>query len=206
MDEEVTLKENAAEADEASVNEEPQLAPFKIDVESNDFSPKEEQSFDFTLSETDALVMGNALALSLKEAWMFSPEQTINDDVQASFGVLQVLKQFNARLPLELRQGCISQEYLRKPFGDVYVDALYRIDTRLKGKVIALAQFTPSPDHIVFRLFDPVKYPNAMSIYDCLGDEVGLDEVNSIEEVSGLTEEEKEGFSTAISHAWVNFY
>ncbi len=165
-----------------------------------------EASYNFAFSRTEVSLIGSALALAVEGAWLFSPDQTIDDDIRASAQMVAFLQRFNSALPLELRQGCVSQEFLRYSFGDVYVGAAYRLETRVKGSVIAVAEFSPGPDHIAFRLFDPVKYPNARRLSECLGESVPLGDITALEEVSSLTEAEKEAFGKAIACAWANHY
>ncbi|MCF0254085.1 MAG: hypothetical protein HUK26_07135 [Duodenibacillus sp.] len=151
-------------------------------------------------------VLGNALSLALAASWVFSPDETMDDDIRHAHQVRELLKAVNARLPLELRQGCVSGEFLPEGFGDIYIDGMYRIDTKLMGPAIAVARFKQSPEIVSFRLFDPVSYPNARSITACLGDEVPLADISRVEEVSALTKTEKSQFAQAIKEAWADWY
>jgi len=198
--------ENNKTLETAEVQEKPADAPLSIDVEQNDFVPKEVEMYQISMPEADLLLIANSLANLISRAWLFDPKETINDDVIASYGVLSLLKRLNANLEPEKRLGCVAEHLLPFEGGDIYIDALYRIDTTLKGKVIAAAAFSYDSDIITFRLFDPVKYPNARSLADCLGDRVPLRDVQSIEEVKSLTHEEMEAFCLAIREAWCCHY
>ena len=181
-------------------------APLRVDVENNDFTPATPAQYSYTFSETDALLLAQAASAQIALSWIFSPKDTLDDDVRAQYAALQLAKKVNAVLPGAQRMGCVAEELLPFQGGDIYIDALYRIDTKLVGKAIAVARFSYNDDYIEFQLFDPVKYPNAKRLDDCLGDTVPLSDVMALEEVDKLTEQEKEDFSTAIKHAWANYY
>lgn len=181
-------------------------APLRVDVESNDFMPPEPQVFDFHLSLDEAIAVANTASENITRSWLFSPEDTLDDDVKAAYAALQLTKKINAVLPEDNRMGCVIEKFLPFKGGDLYINALYRIDTEQIGKAIAVCKFSYNSDYVEFRLFDPVRYPNARSLDDCLRDRVPLSEVLSLEEVDKLTEEEKESFSLAIKNAWCNHY
>lgn len=186
---------------------EQEMAPLSIDVDKNDFVPEEEiKIVQISLPETELMVIANSLADSISRAWLFSPEDTINDDVIASYGALRLLKKVNSLLAPEKRLGCVIESLLPFEGGDIYIDALYRIDTQLKGKQIAVAAFSYDKNMVAFHLFNPVKYPNARQLSDCLGEAVPLRDINGIEEVQALTQEEMEGFCQAIRDAWGSHY
>lgn len=186
-----------------------QDAPLTIDPKVNDYTEeidKLDSEYDFIFSETDLVVICNALAGQIAASWQFSPKDTIDDDIRSSYQTLQFLKKLNARLPENKRMGCIGESLLPFAGGDVYIDATYRLQTQEMGAVITIAGFDYSTGNVCFRLFDPVRYPNARSIRDCLGDKVPLSSIEGIEEVSCLTEEEKSAFALGIRNAWENFY
>ncbi len=173
----------------------------------NDFVPENaERSYSLTLSEVELSTIANSLADGIARSWLFDPKGTINEDVMASYGVLKLLKKVNSQLSPDKRIGCVAEKFLPFEGGDIYINAVYRLATTLKGKVIAIATFSFDKDLIAFRLFDPVRYPNAQKLADCLGDKVPLGDIQSIEEVSRLTEQEMEGFSQAIKNAWCTHY
>ena len=186
-----------------------QDAPLTIEPKENDYTEEFEQldpEYDFKFSETELVVICNALAGQIAGSWQFSPKDTIDDDIRSSYQTLQFLKKLNARLPEDKRMGCIVESLLPFAGGDIYMDAAYRLQTQEMGSVITIAGFDYSTGNVCFRLFDPVRYPNARSIRDCLGDKVPLQSINGIEEVSCLTEEEKSAFALGIRNAWENFY
>lgn len=186
-----------------------QDAPLTIDPKVNDYTEevdKLEPVYDFSFSEDDLIVICNALAGQIAESWQFSPKDTINDDIRSAYQTLQFLKTLNSRLPESKRMGCIAESLLPFAGGDIYIDAAYRLQTPEMGAVITIAGFDYGTGNVCFRLFDPVKYPNAKSIHDCLGDKVPLASIESIEEVACLTEEEKSAFALGIRNAWENFY
>ena len=169
-------------------------------------TPEPEPAYPLSLSRHEVDVLGNALSLALASSWVFSPDETIDDDVRHANEVRALLKRVNATLPEELRQGCVSGKFLPEGWGDIYIDSMYRIDTKLMGPAIAVAKFKKTPEIVSFRLFDPVSYPNARSINDCLGDEVPNGDISKVEEVSSLTQDEKTAFAEAIKEAWANWY
>lgn len=181
-------------------------APNNMDLKENDFEPPQPKVFDFKINDPELQLIGNALAAQIAGSWIFNPDDTIDDDIQASWQVLQLLKKLNAALPGPQRIGCIWEELLPFGGGDIYIDACYRLNTREMGEVITVAQFDFEAHTAEFRLFDPVRYPNAKTLQSCLGDKVPLESILSIEEVSALTVKEKEGFATAIREAWVTWY
>ena len=187
-----------------------QDAPLTIDPKENDYTEEVDKLDDpvYTLKfkENDLVLICNALAGQISGSWQFSPKDTIDDDIRCSYQVLQFLKALNARLPEDKRMGCIVESLLPVTGGDIYIDAAYRLQTKEMGAVITIAGFDFNTGNVCFRLFDPVKYPNAKSIRDCLGDKVPLSAIEGIEEVSSLTEKEKEAFALGIRNAWENFY
>ena len=186
-----------------------QEAPLTIDPKENDYTHEEEELdpvYSFKFKENDLIVICNALAGQIAGSWQFSPKDTIDDDIRSSYLTLQFLKTLNARLPEDKRMGCIVESMLPFSGGDIYIDAAYRLQTQEMGPVITIAGFDYSTGNVCFRLFDPVKYPNAKSIRDCLVDKVPLSAIQGIEEVSCLTEEEKSAFALGIRNAWESFY
>ena len=173
-------------------------APVNMDLKDNDFEAPESPTFNLTVEMNELRMLGNA--------WIFNPDDTIDDDIRSSYQNLQLLKKLNAALPGPQRLGCIWEDLLPFGGGDVYIDACYRLKTHEMGSVITIAQFDFVEHTVCFKLFDPVRYPNAKTLQSCLGDTVPLDSILSIEEVSELTKEEKEGFAVAIREAWVTWY
>lgn len=181
-------------------------APVNMDLKDNDFEAPESPTFNLTVEMNELRMLGNALAGMIAGSWIFNPDDTIDDDIRTSYQNLQLLKKLNAALPGPQRLGCIWEDLLPFGGGDVYIDACYRLKTREMGNVITVAQFDFVKHTVCFKLFDPVRYPNAKTLQSCLGDTVPLDSILSIEEVSELTKEEKEGFAVAIREAWVTWY
>ena len=199
-----------AEEPEETKEAEPTLAvsddPVKTADAPAEETPEPEPAYPLSLSRHEVDVLGNALSLALASSWVFSPDETIDDDVRHANEVRALLKRINATLPEELRQGCVSGKFLPEGWGDIYIDSMYRIDTKLMGPAIAVAKFKKTPEIVSFRLFDPVSYPTARSINDCLGDEVPNGDISKVEEVSSLTQDEKTAFAEAIKEAWANWY
>ncbi len=188
-----------------------QEAPNTFDVKPNDYFDEvdeldREPVADLHLPQSALMVVCNALAAQIAGSWMFSPEYSIDDDIRASHEVLALLKELNAKLPDDKKMGCIVESRLPFAGGDVYIDAAYRLQTMEMGSVITIAGFDYERRTVCFRLFDPVKYPNARRLGDCLGDVVPLSAIQSIEEVEALSDEEKERFSVGIRSAWVDYY
>ena len=171
-----------------------QEAPLTIEPKENDYTEEADK--------LDPVYTAGQIAGS----WQFSPKDTIDDDIRSAYQTLQFLKLLNAKLPEDKRMGCIVESLLPFSGGDVYMDGAYRLQTKEMGAVITIAGFDFTTGNVCFRLFDPVKYPNARSIRDCLGDKVPLSAIEGIEEVSCLTEKEKEAFALGIRNAWENFY
>ncbi|MDD7441435.1 MAG: hypothetical protein PUG38_02260, partial [Sutterellaceae bacterium] len=96
-------------------------------------TPEPEPAYPLSLSRHEVDVLGNALSLALASSWVFSPDETIDDDVRHANEVRALLKRINATLPEELRQGCVSGKFLPEGWGDIYIDSMYRIDTKLMG-------------------------------------------------------------------------
>lgn len=186
-----------------------QEAPLTIEPKENDYTEeadKLDHLYTLKFTEPDLMLICNALAGQIAGSWQFSPKDTIDDDIRSAYQTLQFLKLLNAKLPEDKRMGCIVESLLPFSGGDVYMDAAYRLQTKEMGAVITIAGFDFTTGNVCFRLFDPVKYPNARSIRDCLGDKVPLSAIEGIEEVSCLTEKEKEAFALGIRNAWENFY
>lgn len=186
-----------------------QEAPLTIDPKENDYTEEADKLdpvYTLKFTEPDLMLICNALAGQIAGSWQFSPKDTIDDDIRSAYQTLQFLKLLNAKLPEDKRMGCIVESLLPFSGGDVYMDAAYRLQTKEMGAVITIAGFDFATGNVCFRLFDPVKYPNARSIRDCLGDKVPLSAIEGIEEVSCLTEKEKEAFALGIRNAWENFY
>lgn len=185
-----------------------QDAPLNMDIRDNDYfeSFKNPSTHHFEFSDDEMMILGNALSNLVGASWIFSPKDTIDDDIRASWQALQFLKKINATLPEDQRMGCICESLLPFSGGDVYIDAAYRLQTKEVGTAVTIACFDYEKGGVKFRLFDPVKYPNAKSLHECLGETVPLDDIEGIEEVESLTEAEKEGFALAIRNAWENFY
>ena len=186
-----------------------QKAPLTIEPKENDYTEEADKLdpvYTLKFTEPDLMLICNALAGQIAGSWQFSPKDTIDDDIRSAYQTLQFLKLLNAKLPEDKRMGCIVESLLPFSGGDVYMDAAYRLQTKEMGAVITIAGFDFTTGNVCFRLFDPVKYPNARSIRDCLGDKVPLSAIEGIEEVSCLTEKEKEAFALGIRNAWENFY
>lgn len=183
-----------------------QPAPLNMDLKQNDYQPAEEVHYDFRFTRSELDLIGNALSGAIAASWIFSPDDSIDEDLQTAYRNLQFLKKLNSALAGPQRMGCICEELLPFAGGDIYMDAAYRIKTHEMGEVITIAQFDYEERTVCFRLFDPVRYPNARSLQNCLGDKVPLESILSIEEVSALTETEKENFAKAIREAWVSHY
>ncbi len=157
-----------------------QEAPLTIDPKENDYTEEADKLdpvYTLKFTEPDLMLICNALAGQIAGSWQFSPKDTIDDDIRSAYQTLQFLKLLNAKLPEDKRMGCIVESLLPFSGGDVYMDAAYRLQTKEMGAVITIAGFDFTTGNVCFRLFDPVKYPNARSIRDCLGDKVPLKEL-----------------------------